>query len=68
VLQRENKHSRSMTYRRRTGNRTRCSLLVIHEASRTWTLYPHSGIEFGVRLTQAHDNALTRAVRAGTTQ
>jgi hypothetical protein len=68
MVQRENKHSRPMIDRRRTDGGAQCSLLVIHEASRMWALYPHSGIEFEVRLTQAHADALARAVLEGTTQ
>jgi hypothetical protein len=52
-MQRENERSRVVVDGKRTDDGDRCSLVVVHEVSGTWAVYPHGADQLGVRLSKA---------------
>lgn len=65
-MQRENEVRRIVLEGRRTDDRARCSVVVVHEHGGTWVFYPHGVDHFGVRLSTADVTTMARAIQAGT--
>lgn len=66
LMQRENEIRRIVLEGRRTDDRARCSVVVIHEIGGTWAFYPHGAAQLGVRLSAADVTAMAQAIQDGT--
>jgi hypothetical protein len=49
-MQRDNERRRVVVNGRRTDDGTHCALVVIHERSGHWALYPHGADQLSVRI------------------
>ncbi|MGH3931947.1 MAG: hypothetical protein ACRDTF_18455 [Pseudonocardiaceae bacterium] len=65
-MQRENERGRVVVEGRRTDDNTQCTVVVIHERTDQWGLYPHGFGKFGVRLPQAEALKMAQAILAST--
>lgn len=65
VMQRDHELRRIVVDGRRTDDRTRCALVVVHERSGHWVLYPHGADQLGVRLPGDKAVTVARAILAG---
>lgn len=64
VMQRDNERRRVVVEGRRTDDGDRCALVVIHERSGGWALYPHGVAQLGVRVSGSDAAAVAAAILA----
>ncbi|MGH8922460.1 MAG: hypothetical protein ACRD0H_29670 [Actinomycetes bacterium] len=61
----EKEHSRLVVAGHRVDDGDRCSVVVIHERTGYWGLYPHGFTKFGVRLPRAEAVRMAQAILDG---
>lgn len=64
-MQRENERGRMVVEGRRIDDNTQCTVVVIHERTGQWGIYPHGFGKFGVRLPQAEAFKMAQTIVAG---
>ncbi|MGH4014624.1 MAG: hypothetical protein ACREX8_06275 [Gammaproteobacteria bacterium] len=65
-MQHEIERGRMTAAGKRTDDGTTCTLLVVHETSGSWVMYPHGWDKFGVRLPRDEAVRVARAILDGT--
>lgn len=65
ITQRANERARVVIVGHRTDDGDLCSLVVVHERTGGWRLYPHGDNKLGVRLAQAEAAKMARAILDG---
>jgi len=66
VMQQENERGRVVVEGKRTDDSALCTVVVIHERTGYWGVYPHGFGKFGVRLPSAEAVKVAQAILAGT--
>lgn len=61
----EKERSRLVVAGQRADDGDRCTVVVIHERTGYWGLYPHGFAKFGVRLPRAEAVRMARAILDG---
>ncbi|MGH3773563.1 MAG: hypothetical protein ACRDRW_19585 [Pseudonocardiaceae bacterium] len=64
LLHSHREHSRVVVHGHRVDDGDRCTVVVAHECTGEWAIYPHGGSKFGVRLPIAEALTLARAIIA----
>ncbi|MGH3628589.1 MAG: hypothetical protein ACRDRL_14290 [Sciscionella sp.] len=62
----EKERSRLVVAGQRADDGGRCTVVVIHERSGCWGVYPHGFAKFGVRLSRAEAVKVAQAILDGT--